>query len=62
MEVVELTSFSEKDSLDIDGLMHQLSATSFCNEEKLQRVMEDADSHLYVIRKDGRIVATAFCA
>lgn len=51
MEVVELTSFSEKDLLDIDDLMHQLSTTSFCNEEKLQKVMEDADSHLYVIRK-----------
>lgn len=51
MEVVELTSFSEKDLLDIDDLMHQLSTTSFCNDEKLQKVMEDADSHLYVIRK-----------
>ena len=51
MEVVELTSFSEKDLLDIDDLMHQLSTTSFCNEEKLQKLMEDADSHLYVIRK-----------
>ena len=51
MEVVELTSFSEKDLLDIDGLMHQLSATSFCNEEKLQAVMKDAGSHLYVIRE-----------
>ena len=70
MEVVELTSFSEKDLLDIDDLMHQLSTTSFCNEEKLQKVMEDADSHLYVIRKvqdvsgvskglSGCIVATA---
>lgn len=71
MEVVELTSFSEKDLLDIDGLMHQLSATSYCNEEKLQAVMEDAGSHLYVVRsssecsessdgsESGRIVATA---
>ena len=53
MEVVELTSFSEKDLLDIDGLMHQLSATSFCNEEKLQRVMDDAGSHLYVVRNSS---------
>lgn len=70
MEVVELTSFSEKDLLDINGLMHQLSATSFCNEEKLQAVMDDAGSHLYIIREfqkvpevsnvsSGRIVATA---
>ena len=60
MEVVELTSFSEKDLLDIDDLMHQLSTTSFCNEEKLQKVMEDETSDalriggvkdLYVIRK-----------
>ena len=74
MEVVELTSFSEKDLLDIDDLMHQLSTTSFCNEEKLQKVMDDAGSHLYVVRSGsecsegsessecserGRIVATA---
>lgn len=59
MEIVELISFSESDLRDLDGLMHQLSATSFCSEEKLRAVVEDENSHLYVIREDGRIVATA---
>ena len=65
MDVVELTSFSKKDLLDIDSLMHQLSATSYCNEAILQKVMDDAGSHLYVIREvsggseSGRILATA---
>lgn len=33
MEVIELTAYSASDVQDMDGLMHQLSATSFCNEE-----------------------------
>lgn len=59
MEVIELTEYSASDVQDMDGLMHQLSAASYCNEEKLQAVIEDAGCHLYVIRKEGRIVATA---
>lgn len=59
MEVIELTTYSDTDVQDMDRLMHQLSATSYCNEEKLQKVMADAGCHLYVIRKDSHIVATA---
>lgn len=59
MVIQELKSFSEADLRDMDKLMHQLSASSFCNEEKMQKVVDDAGCHLYVIRKEGRIVATA---
>lgn len=43
---------------EIDGLMRELSATSFCNEELLDNALKDAGVHVYVIRADGRIVAT----
>lgn len=56
--VEELTSFTSQDLKDLDALMHELSATSYCNEELLNNVMKDANSHVYVIRKDGHIVAT----
>ena len=59
MEIIELTAYSALDVQDMDRLMYQLSATSYCNDEKLQAVMDDASSHLYVIRDVGRIVATA---
>lgn len=43
---------------EIDRLMRELSATSFCNEELLDNALKDAGVHVYVIRADGRIVAT----
>ena len=47
-----------QDLSDLDSLMHELSATSFCNEELLQAALNDANVHVYVIREEGRIVAT----
>lgn len=41
----------------MDELMHELSASSFCGEEKMGRMMEDENCHLYVARSEGRIVA-----
>jgi N-acetylglutamate synthase-like GNAT family acetyltransferase len=38
--------------------MHELSATSFCNEELLNNALKDANVHVYVIRDEGHIVAT----
>lgn len=74
MEIHELKSFSEADLRDMDELMHQLSASSCCTEERLRSVVDDENSHLYVIvvndndnhnddvNPNGRIVGCAcFC-
>ena len=56
--VEELSSYSSQDLTDLDALMHELSATSFCNEELLNNALNNANVHVYVIRDEGRIVAT----
>ena len=60
--VEELSSYLPQDLVDIDALMHELSATSFCNEVLLNNALNDANVHVYVIRDEGHIVATGtFC-
>ena len=56
--VEELSSYTPQDLADLDALMHELSATSFCNEELLKNAMNDVNVHVYVIRDEGYIVAT----
>ena len=56
--VEELLSLSSQDLRDLDILMHELSVTSYCNEELLGNALNDANVHVYVIREDGHIVAT----
>ena len=56
--VEELASHTPQDLEDLDVLMHELSATSFCNEELLNNALNDANVHVYVIRDEGHIVAT----
>lgn len=56
--VEELSSYAPRDLADLDALMHELSATSFCNEELLNNALNDANVHVYVIRDEGHIVAT----
>jgi N-acetylglutamate synthase-like GNAT family acetyltransferase len=56
--VEELSSYAPRDLADLDTLMHELSATSFCNEELLNNALNDANVHVYVIRDYGHIVAT----
>ena len=56
--VEELVSYTPKDLAEFDALMHELSATSFCNEELIRAALEDANVHVYVIRDGGHIVAT----
>ena len=56
--VEEILSYTPGDLLDLDALMHELSATSFCNEELLINALNDANVHMYVIRDEGHIVAT----
>ena len=54
----ELSSYSPQDLAELDALMNELSATSFCNEELLKNALNDANVHVYVIRDGGNIVAT----
>jgi ribosomal protein S18 acetylase RimI-like enzyme len=56
--VGELITYSPQDMADLDALMHELSATSFCNEELLNNALNDANVHVYGIRNEGHIVAT----
>ena len=56
--VEELHSYTPQDLADLDTLMHELSATSFCNELLLSNALDDANVHVYVIRDCGHIVAT----
>ena len=56
--IEELSSYTSQDLADLDTLMHELSATSFCNEELLNNALNDANVHVYVIRDEGHIVAT----
>ncbi len=48
--VDELSLYTSQDLKDIDMLMHELSATSVCNEEFLNKAVNDANVHVYVIR------------
>ena len=57
--VEELRSFSLQDLAELDALMHELSATSYCDELLLSNALDDANVHVYVIRDEGHIVATA---
>ena len=54
----ELSSYTPQDLADVDALMHELSASSFCNEELLNNALNDVNVHVYVIRDEGHIVAT----
>ncbi len=56
--VEELRSYTSQELVELDGLMHELSATSFCNEELLKNALSDPNVHVYVIREEGHIVAT----
>ena len=56
--VEELRSYTPGDLSDLDALMHELSATSYCDELLLFNALNDANVHVYVIRNEGHIVAT----
>ena len=57
--VEELSCFSLQDLAELDALMRELSATSYCDEHLLSNALDDANVHVYVIRDEGHIVATA---
>ena len=56
--VEELVSYTPQDLVELDLLMHELSASSFCDEGLLRAALDDANVHVYVIRDGGHIVAT----
>jgi len=56
--IEELSSYTSQDLADLDALMHELSTTSFCNEDLLNNALSDANVHVYVIKDEGHIVAT----
>ena len=56
--VEELISYTPQDLAELDVLMHELSASSFCDEELLKAALGDVNTHVYVIRDGGHIVAT----
>lgn len=57
--VEELSSYTPQDLADLDALMQELSATSYCDESLLSNALNDANVHVYVIRDIGHIIATA---
>lgn len=57
--IEELCSYTPHDLADLDALMHELSATSYCNELLLSNALNDANVHVYVIRDMYHIIATA---
>ncbi len=56
--VEKLVSYTPQDLAELDGLMHELSAGSFCDKELLSAALGDPNVHVYVIRDEGHIVAT----
>lgn len=52
-----LRTFTPSDVDDLDLLMHELSPTSFCNEAILESILDDENSHAYVIRENSHIIA-----
>ena len=57
--VEELSVYTSQDVADLDALMRELSATSYCDDLMLSNALNDANVHVYVIRDFGHIIATA---
>ena len=55
----ELHTYTDSDFSDLAILMRELSANIVFTRESLDRMLADPNSHLYVIREEGRIVACA---
>lgn len=58
MKIEELETHCEKDRVDLDALMHELSTNSGCDGDTLHNAINDQGCHIYVIRDEGRIVAS----
>ena len=55
----ELHTYTPSDFTDLASLMQELSGNIVFTHESLERMLADSNSHLYVIREEGRIVACA---
>lgn len=55
----ELLNYTDLDFDDLAGLMKELSGGIALTRESLERMLADGNSHLYVAREEGRIVACA---
>lgn len=55
----ELLTYTASDFTDLASLMQELSGSIVFTRESLDRMLADSNSHLYVIREEGRIVACA---
>ena len=59
MQIEQLISFSEKDHEDLSVLLPELSERLTLSKERLQDVIADPATRLYVARENGRIVGFA---
>ena len=57
--MTELLKYTDSDFADLAGLMQELSGNIVLTKESLERLLADSNSHLYVLREEGRIVACA---
>lgn len=55
----ELLTYTDSDFADLAVLMQELSGNIIFTHKTLERMLADANSHLYVIREEGGIVACA---
>lgn len=55
----ELLTYTPSDFTDLSILMKELSGNIVFTRESLERMLADPNSHLHVIREEGRIVACA---
>ena len=55
----ELLTYTASDFTDLASLMQELSSNIVFTSDALDRMIADPNSHLYVIREEGRIVACA---
>lgn len=55
----ELLTYTSSDFNDLSSLMQELSGNIVFTRDSLDRMLADPNSHLYVIREGGRIVACA---
>ena len=55
----ELHTYTDSDFTDLASLMQELSGNIVFTRDSLDCMLTDPNSHLYVIREEGRIVACA---
>ena len=57
--IEELVKYNETELGELNALMLELGPESTCSQVRLEAVLSDANSHLYVARIDGAIVGCA---